>query len=199
VDIEAATQHGTVVMNTPGGNTVTTAELKLCHAAVARAQGAAGARLHDRRQMRTANCFKAPNSWAKPSASWAWAASARRSPNARAPSACASSPTTRILPRTAPRSIGAEFAASLDAVYLAADFVTVHMPVTPGNRSRCLNAARFAKMKPGVKIVNCARGEIIVENDLIAASSPARWRARHWTFMPSNRCRPIIRIASSRI
>ena len=27
VDIEAATQHGTVVMNTPGGNTVTTAEL----------------------------------------------------------------------------------------------------------------------------------------------------------------------------
>ena len=32
-----------------------------------------------------------------------------------------------------------------------------------------LNAAAFAKMKPGVRIVNCARGEIIVENDLIAA------------------------------
>jgi D-3-phosphoglycerate dehydrogenase / 2-oxoglutarate reductase len=32
-----------------------------------------------------------------------------------------------------------------------------------------LNAAAFAKMKPKVCIVNCARGEIIVENDLIAA------------------------------
>src|SRR5208337_1963572 len=32
-----------------------------------------------------------------------------------------------------------------------------------------LNAAAFAKMKPGVKIVNCARGEIIAEADLIAA------------------------------
>ena len=32
-----------------------------------------------------------------------------------------------------------------------------------------LNAAAFAKMKPGVKIVNCARGEIIAENDLLAA------------------------------
>ena len=36
-------------------------------------------------------------------------------------------------------------------------------------RKEMLNAAAFAKMKPGVQIVNCARGEIIVENDLIAA------------------------------
>jgi len=32
-----------------------------------------------------------------------------------------------------------------------------------------LNAEAFGKMKPGVRIVNCARGEIIVEKDLIAA------------------------------
>ena len=51
VDIEAATQHGTVVMNTPGGNTVTTAELTFRHAALARAQGAAGARHDGRRQV----------------------------------------------------------------------------------------------------------------------------------------------------
>jgi D-3-phosphoglycerate dehydrogenase len=42
------------------------------------------------------------------------------------------------------------------------------MPVTEQTRGM-LNAAAFAKMKPGVRIVNCARGEIIVENDLIAA------------------------------
>ena len=42
------------------------------------------------------------------------------------------------------------------------------MPVTNETREM-LNAAAFAKMKPGVRIVNCARGEIIAEADLIAA------------------------------
>jgi D-3-phosphoglycerate dehydrogenase len=42
------------------------------------------------------------------------------------------------------------------------------MPVTKETKEM-LNAAAFAKMKPGVKIVNCARGEIISEADLIAA------------------------------
>ncbi|HZL14109.1 MAG TPA: phosphoglycerate dehydrogenase, partial [Verrucomicrobiae bacterium] len=66
------------------------------------------------------------------------------------------------------KAIGAEFAESLDNVYREADFITVHMPVTPETKNM-LNAAAFSKMKPGVKIVNCARGEIISENDLIAA------------------------------
>jgi len=66
------------------------------------------------------------------------------------------------------KAIGAEFASNVDQIYLAADFITVHMPVTPETKSM-LNAAAFAKMKPGVRIVNCARGEIIVEDDLVAA------------------------------
>jgi D-3-phosphoglycerate dehydrogenase len=66
------------------------------------------------------------------------------------------------------RAVGAEFAAEVDNVYRVADFITVHMPVTPETK-HMLNAAAFAKMKPGVRLVNCARGEIIVENDLIAA------------------------------
>jgi D-3-phosphoglycerate dehydrogenase len=59
-------------------------------------------------------------------------------------------------------------ATDLDSLYRDADFITVHMPVTELTRGM-LNAAAFSKMKPGVRIVNCARGEIIVENDLIAA------------------------------
>ncbi len=43
VDIEASTQNGVVVMNTPGGNTVTTAELTFAIAALPGAEGAAGA------------------------------------------------------------------------------------------------------------------------------------------------------------
>jgi D-3-phosphoglycerate dehydrogenase len=66
------------------------------------------------------------------------------------------------------KAVGAEFAESLDAVYRAADFITVHMPVTAETKEM-LNAAAFAKMKPGVRIVNCARGEIINDADLLAA------------------------------
>ena len=59
------------------------------------------------------------------------------------------------------KAIGAEFAADLDAVYRVADFITVHMPVTKETKEM-LNAAAFSKNeKLGVKIVNCARGEII--------------------------------------
>src|SRR5439155_20363897 len=66
------------------------------------------------------------------------------------------------------KALGIEMAGDLDEVYQAADFITVHMPVTELTKGM-LNAAAFAKMKPGVRIVNCARGEIIVETDLIAA------------------------------
>ena len=59
-------------------------------------------------------------------------------------------------------------AAEADDVYKIADFISVHMPVTNLTRGM-LNAAAFTKMKPGVRLVNCARGEIIVEGDLLAA------------------------------
>ena len=66
------------------------------------------------------------------------------------------------------RAIGAEFAPEVDHVYRVADFITLHMQVTKETREM-LNTAAFSKMKPGVRIVNCARGEIISEADLIAA------------------------------
>ncbi|KAB2647055.1 MAG: phosphoglycerate dehydrogenase, partial [Verrucomicrobia bacterium] len=66
------------------------------------------------------------------------------------------------------RALGIELATELDMVYREANFITVHMPVTEQTKGM-LNTSAFAKMKPGVRIVNCARGEIIVENDLIAA------------------------------
>jgi D-3-phosphoglycerate dehydrogenase len=66
------------------------------------------------------------------------------------------------------RALGIELAGDLDEVYRVADFITVHMPVTEQTRGM-LNGAAFAKMKPKVCIINCARGEILVENDLLAA------------------------------
>jgi D-3-phosphoglycerate dehydrogenase / 2-oxoglutarate reductase len=57
---------------------------------------------------------------------------------------------------------------SLDEVCTGSDFLTLHLPSTAETR-HLLNADRFARMKPGVRIINTARGELIDEAALKAA------------------------------
>jgi D-3-phosphoglycerate dehydrogenase len=49
-----------------------------------------------------------------------------------------------------------------------ADFITLHTPLTEQTRN-LIDAAAFAKMKDGVRLINCARGGLVVEADLAAA------------------------------
>src|SRR5689334_1808848 len=56
----------------------------------------------------------------------------------------------------------------LDTLFARADFITLHTPLTDGTR-HMINAGAIARMKPGVRIINCARGELVVEEDLKAA------------------------------
>lgn len=56
----------------------------------------------------------------------------------------------------------------LEDLYARADVISVHTPLTEGTRN-LLNAAAFEKMKDSVLIINCARGGIINETDLAAA------------------------------
>ena len=49
---------------------------------------------------------------------------------------------------------------TLSSLYRESDFLTLHVAFTP-ETDHMLNAAAFAQMKPGVRIVNCARGELI--------------------------------------
>ena len=56
----------------------------------------------------------------------------------------------------------------LDELFARADFITLHTPITEGTRN-IINAANIAKMKKGVRIINCARGGLVVEADLKAA------------------------------
>lgn len=58
--------------------------------------------------------------------------------------------------------------ASLDDVLMQADFVTVHTPMTEETRG-IIGEAAFAKMKKGVRIVNCARGGLVDEEALYQA------------------------------
>ena len=167
VDIEAATQHGTVVMNTPGGNTVTTAELsftmllslarKVPQAAATMIAGKWDRKLFQGVELAgkilgVLGMGRIGTEVAKRAIAFGMRVVAY----------------DPYLTEDRAKAIGAEFAESLDDVYREADFITVHMPVTKETKEM-LNAAAFSKMKPGVKIVNCARGEIISEKDLIAA------------------------------
>jgi D-3-phosphoglycerate dehydrogenase len=56
----------------------------------------------------------------------------------------------------------------LDTLCAAADYLTLHVPVTPST-VRMFDAARFARCRPGVRVVNMARGELIDEDGLLAA------------------------------
>lgn len=57
---------------------------------------------------------------------------------------------------------------SIEDLLATADFITIHMPLIP-DTVQFLNADRFAQMKPGVQIINCARGELIDEKALYDA------------------------------
>jgi len=58
------------------------------------------------------------------------------------------------------RELGVEKAADSDEIYAQADFITVHLPKTPDTEG-WLNAAAFAKMRDGVRVLNVARGGLI--------------------------------------
>ena len=66
------------------------------------------------------------------------------------------------------RDLGVEPAAAVDDVYAAADVISLHLPLTAETRG-LLDAGAFARMRPGVRIVNTARGELVDEAALADA------------------------------
>lgn len=57
---------------------------------------------------------------------------------------------------------------SLEEVYAQADYISLHTPLTDETRGM-INSASIAKMKQGVRIINTCRGQVVVEEDLVAA------------------------------
>jgi D-3-phosphoglycerate dehydrogenase len=66
------------------------------------------------------------------------------------------------------KELGAEKAETPADVYARADFLTLHLPKTPETRG-LLNADALAQCKDGVRVINVARGELVVDEDLEAA------------------------------
>ena len=70
---------------------------------------------------------------------------------------------------------GVKLAASLDEVFAAADYLSLHTNLTPETRD-LVRAETIAEMKPGVIIINCARGEIVNTPDMAAALATGKVR-----------------------
>jgi D-3-phosphoglycerate dehydrogenase len=66
------------------------------------------------------------------------------------------------------RALQVELVENLDEILPRADFITLHMPSTPETH-HMLGAERLAKMKRGVRIINCARGGLVEEGALYEA------------------------------
>lgn len=66
------------------------------------------------------------------------------------------------------RQLGVELIPTIEELFAVSDFVSIHLPKTP-ETTGLINAELLAKAKPGIRIINTARGGIINEQDLADA------------------------------
>lgn len=171
IDVTAATARGIIVMNAPGENTLSAAEhtwallMSLCRNVVAghgtmatgawTKKGLMGVELH----AKTLGIL-----------------GLGRIGREVAARAQAFGMTVLVydpfLPQAAADSIGVELC-ELEDIWPRADFLTVHAPLTDKTR-HLINEAALRSCKPGVRIVNCARGGLVDETALLAALEDGR-------------------------
>ncbi len=166
IDVPAATQRGIVVMNTPFGNSITTAE----HA-IAMMMALA-------REIPAANASTQAGKWEKNrfmgveltgktlGLIGAGNIGSIVASRAQGLKMRVVSFDPFLSPERA-KDLGVE-KVELDELYARADFITLHVPLTDATRN-LIDRKAIAKMRPGVRIVNCARGGIVAEDDLAAA------------------------------
>lgn len=166
VDTKAATASGVIVMNTPFGNSVTTAEHAVAMMfALARDIPQANASTHASKWEK--NKFMGVELTGKTlgliGAGNIGSIVADRAQGLKM-KVIAYDP---FLSQERADAIHVE-KVELDALLKRSDFITLHTPLNESTRG-ILDAAAMKKMKKGVRIINCARGGLIVEADLKAA------------------------------
>jgi D-3-phosphoglycerate dehydrogenase / 2-oxoglutarate reductase len=166
IDLDAATRQGIAVMNTPGAN------------AVAVAEHAVGMMLAMARHLCRANALTHAGNWEKKSLQGSELRGktlgvvglgriglevARRA-RAFGMEIIAHDPFVSV---AVAKEQGIRLA-GLDELYTAADYITLHVGLTP-QTTGMIHTAAIGKMKKGVRLVNCARGELVNEADLAEA------------------------------
>ena len=166
INLEAATEKGIIVMNTPGGNTIATAELTFTHMLCgtrAIVRGATSMRdgKWERKQLKGAELRD--KTLAVLGLGRIGAEVAKRA-QAFEMRVIAFDP---YLTDDRAKEMDLE-KVELDQAFVDADYLTVHMPLTEQTRGM-VDSVAFSKMKDGVRVFNCARGGIINEDALLDA------------------------------
>jgi D-3-phosphoglycerate dehydrogenase / 2-oxoglutarate reductase len=166
IDVAAATRKGVVVMNTPGGNTLSTAEQTITLLmALARHIPAADAHVRSApakwQRTKFVGCQLAGKTLGVVGLGRIGREVARR----------AAGLDMKVLgfdPFLAPAAagqIGIEVTADLASLLPQVDFLTVHTPLTDETRN-LIGAREIALMRKGARVINCARGGIVNEEAL---------------------------------
>jgi len=166
IDLEAATKKGIAVMNTPGANAVAVAEHTL------------GLMLAMARHLTRADSLMRAGKWEKKSLQGTelrgktlGVVGLGRVGLEVAKRARAFHMTVVAHDPFVSTSVARDLEirmATLDEIYATADYVTLHVGLTP-QTAKMINSDTIRKMKRGVRLVNCARGELVDEAALAQA------------------------------
>jgi D-3-phosphoglycerate dehydrogenase / 2-oxoglutarate reductase len=166
VDLEAATHKGVVVMNTPGGNAKSVAEqtLGLMVALARRIPQAAASMKAGQWEKKKLTGMELRGKTLGLIGFGRIGAEVARLARAFEMTVLAYDPyvTARLAAQQDVKLV------SLDELLAGSDYVSLHSSLSP-ETLHLLNAERLAKAKRGVRIINCARGELIDEKALLAA------------------------------
>ncbi|HTK81541.1 MAG TPA: phosphoglycerate dehydrogenase [Bacteroidota bacterium] len=166
IDVDAATRLGVIVMNTPGGNTISTAEHTISMM-MAMARNIPQADMSLRQGKWERKKFTGTELHGK-----TIGIVGLGKVGLEVGKRCLAFEMTVIAydPVLSPEiasKYGIELV-ELAEVFRRSDFITLHSPLTDETRN-ILNSASLAKCKRGVRIINCARGGIVDEKALLAA------------------------------
>jgi D-3-phosphoglycerate dehydrogenase / 2-oxoglutarate reductase len=158
IDVEAATKRGIIVMNAPGGNTITTAEHALSMMlSLARniPQGTASLREGKWEKKALTGIEITGKTLGIVGLGQIGKVVAERARGLKM-LVIASDP---FVSKSSAREIGVDLV-SLDELFSLSDFITLHVPRLK-ETTGMINDKTLQKMKPGVRIINCSRGEVI--------------------------------------
>lgn len=166
VDLAAATEAGVLVMNTPGGNAISVAEhtlaLMLSMArSVPQASNSTKAGKWEKKK------FVGTELQGKTLGVVGLGSIGREVVKRAKPFEMRIVGHDPYVSSDKARDIGVELL-SLAELYRQSDYITLHVALT-AETDHMLNSAAFAQMKPGVRIVNCARGELVEASALRTA------------------------------
>src|SRR4030067_118868 len=166
IDTAAATKKGIVVMNTPGGNTITTAEHAVAMlVALARKipQATASMRKGEWEKKKFEGTEITGKTLGVLGVGNIGSVVVSRAQGLKM-NVIAYDP---FISEEAADKMGITLV-SMDDLFRRSDFISIHVPLTSETKN-IVNAEAFKKMKKGVKLINCARGGIVNERDLAEA------------------------------